>query len=100
MLTPRGRALWPVLISIWEWERHWVPDHADELPAMHHTTCDADFAPVLTCAGVRGVGDREGRCRAVGSERFLAAVDARRVDATPVGLRYGARPGRACSRRP
>ncbi|MDT5128550.1 MAG: hypothetical protein QOH54_4194, partial [Mycobacterium sp.] len=50
VLTPRGRALWPVLVSIWEWERHWVPDHAQRLPAMHHTVCGEDFAPVLQCA--------------------------------------------------
>ena len=49
VLTPRGRALWPVLVSIWEWERHWVPDHAERLPAMHHTTCNADFTPALCC---------------------------------------------------
>jgi len=51
VLTPRGRALWPVLVSIWEWERHWVPDHTRRLPAMHHTVCGHDFAPVLHCAG-------------------------------------------------
>jgi DNA-binding HxlR family transcriptional regulator len=49
VLTARGRALWPVLVSIWEWERRWVPDHAEHLPTMHHVSCDADFAPVLTC---------------------------------------------------
>jgi DNA-binding HxlR family transcriptional regulator len=49
VLTPRGRAVWPVLVSIWEWERHWVTDHAQRLPAMHHTGCGADFAPVLCC---------------------------------------------------
>jgi DNA-binding HxlR family transcriptional regulator len=38
-----------VLLSIWEWERRWVPDHVDRLPAMHHTLCDNDFAPTLTC---------------------------------------------------
>jgi DNA-binding HxlR family transcriptional regulator len=53
VLTPRGRALWPVLLSIWEWERHWVPDHAQRLPAMHHTVCGEDFAPVLQCAACR-----------------------------------------------
>ena len=27
LITARGRAFWPVLLSIWEWERRWVPDH-------------------------------------------------------------------------
>lgn len=47
VLTPMGRGLWPVLVSIWQWERAWVPDHA--LPAMRHTGCGADFAPIVTC---------------------------------------------------
>jgi DNA-binding HxlR family transcriptional regulator len=47
--TARGRSLWPVLVSIWEWERRWVPEHATALPAMRHRDCDADFAPVVTC---------------------------------------------------
>jgi DNA-binding HxlR family transcriptional regulator len=49
VITQRGRAFWPVLLSIWEWERRWVPDHVHRLPAMHHTVCDSDFAPTLTC---------------------------------------------------
>ncbi|MGZ6780947.1 MAG: winged helix-turn-helix transcriptional regulator [Mycobacterium sp.] len=49
MTTPRSRSLWPVLVSIWHWERHWVPAHRDDLPAMHHIGCDADFAPQTTC---------------------------------------------------
>ena len=32
--TPRSRSLWPVLVSIWDWERRWVPDHVDGLPTM------------------------------------------------------------------
>lgn len=48
-LTVRGRALWPTLISIWEWERRWVPGQARSLPAMHHTACGAGFAPQVTC---------------------------------------------------
>ncbi len=47
--TPRGRALWPVLTAIWEWERRWVPRPAERLPKMHHIGCAADFAPLLTC---------------------------------------------------
>jgi DNA-binding HxlR family transcriptional regulator len=49
LITARGRAFWPVLLSIWEWERRWVPDRIDRLPAMHHTLCDNDFAPTLAC---------------------------------------------------
>jgi DNA-binding HxlR family transcriptional regulator len=49
VVTAGGRSLWPVLLSIWEWERHWVPDHAERLPKMRHVACGADFAPVLIC---------------------------------------------------
>ncbi|KHL15134.1 DNA-binding HxlR family transcriptional regulator [Mumia flava] len=48
-ITPRSRALWPVMLSIWEWERHWVADRADDLPVMHHDTCGHDFAPLMCC---------------------------------------------------
>jgi DNA-binding HxlR family transcriptional regulator len=49
LVTPRSRSLWPVLVSIWEWERRWVPDHAQQVPAMHHVACGLDFAPLITC---------------------------------------------------
>jgi DNA-binding HxlR family transcriptional regulator len=49
LITQRGRAFWPVLLSIWEWERRWVPDHVHQLPEMHHALCGNDFAPTLTC---------------------------------------------------
>jgi DNA-binding HxlR family transcriptional regulator len=49
VVTARGRSLWPVLVSIWEWERLWVPDHADPLPGMRHSTCGAEFAPTVAC---------------------------------------------------
>ena len=49
LITQRGRAFWPVLLSIWEWERRWVADHVDRLPDMRHTQCGSDFAPMLTC---------------------------------------------------
>jgi len=49
LISQRGRALWPVLLSIWEWERRWVPKHVNRLPGMHHTLCANDFAPILTC---------------------------------------------------
>lgn len=47
--TAQGRSLWPVLTSIWEWERRWVPEHAGGLPTMHHLGCGTDFAPLVTC---------------------------------------------------
>jgi DNA-binding HxlR family transcriptional regulator len=64
VLTQQGRSLWPVLTSIWEWERRWVPDHAERLPAMRHVGCDADFAPLVTCRA----------CAAVVTEKELTAT--------------------------
>lgn len=49
LISRRGRALWPVLLSIWEWERRWVPKHVHRLPGMRHTLCGSDFAPMLAC---------------------------------------------------
>ena len=49
LTTPRSRSLWPTLVAIWDWERQWVPDHAESLPAMRHTGCGGDFAPQVTC---------------------------------------------------
>lgn len=47
--TARSRSLWPMLTSIWEWERRWVPVHIQRLPEMRHKVCGADFAPLVTC---------------------------------------------------
>lgn len=63
LITRRGRAFWPVLLSIWEWERRWVPDHVDRLPAMRHTQCGSEFAPALTCRA----------CGEVVTEKHVAA---------------------------
>lgn len=49
VVTERGRSLWPMLLSIWEWERRWVTAHAGPMPGMRHTVCESDFAPVLIC---------------------------------------------------
>jgi DNA-binding HxlR family transcriptional regulator len=57
LLTPKGRSLWPMLTSIWEWERRWVPDHAEALPHMYHTVCGEEFAPQLTCGACNGHAD-------------------------------------------
>jgi DNA-binding HxlR family transcriptional regulator len=63
VVTPRSRSLWPMLVSIWEWERRWVPDHAKPLPGMRHTACGGDFAPLLTC----------GSCAETVSEKDMTA---------------------------
>lgn len=62
--TARGRSLWPVLTSIWEWERRWVPEHAERLPTMHHLGCGADFSPQVTCR----------QCRLVVTEKEVTAA--------------------------
>ncbi len=38
-----------MLVTIWEWERRWVPEHAERLPAMRHIACGGDFDPQVTC---------------------------------------------------
>ena len=47
VLTAKGRGLWPVLVSIWEWERRWAGTAG--LPAMHHVSCATDFSPGVSC---------------------------------------------------
>ena len=49
LVTGRSRSLWPMLTSIWEWERRWVPDHTEQLPGMRHAGCGSDFAPQVSC---------------------------------------------------
>jgi DNA-binding HxlR family transcriptional regulator len=49
LLTPRGRQVWPILTSMWAWERNWVEGTDNVLPQMRHTTCGQIIEPVLTC---------------------------------------------------
>ncbi len=53
LTTARSRSLWPMLVSIWSWEGLWVPEHTGDLPRMHHTVCDEDFVPRVTCRSCR-----------------------------------------------
>ncbi len=53
LTTARSRSLWPMLVSIWSWERLWVPEHTGDLPRMHHSVCDEDFVPRVTCRSCR-----------------------------------------------
>lgn len=48
-LTARGRQMWPILLTMWAWERTWVDDPAEHLPEIRHTACGAIFTPVLVC---------------------------------------------------
>jgi DNA-binding HxlR family transcriptional regulator len=53
-LTPRGRALQPVLMML----AHWSETHLGKSPTgkplrlsgRRHTTCDHNFTPVITCS--------------------------------------------------
>ncbi|WP_418003541.1 winged helix-turn-helix transcriptional regulator [Mycobacterium sp. PDNC021] len=56
-LTGRGRSLWPVLVSIWDWERRWVPEH--DLPALRHGLCGRTFSPALTCRACGSLTDEK-----------------------------------------
>ncbi len=48
-LTDRGRQVWPILTSIWAWEKAWVDIGNVELPRMRHVTCGAMTTPAMTC---------------------------------------------------
>ena len=54
LTTARSRSLWPVLLAIWEWERAWVLERAEQLPAMRHEDCGQCFAPLLRCRHCHG----------------------------------------------
>ena len=49
VLTDKGRALWPVLVTIRQWGDKWLLGAGNEPVAMIHTTCGAQTAAVLTC---------------------------------------------------
>ena len=57
--TARSRSLWPILVSIWEWERTWVAEHRERLPEMRHHVCGELFSPLLRCTacGAAANGD-------------------------------------------
>ena len=85
LITPRSRSLWPVLVSIWEWERHWVPDHAERLARHAPHRVRRRLRPAVDLPLVRRDGKRERRCRAMGPERFLGTVGAHGRDPAAVG---------------
>jgi DNA-binding HxlR family transcriptional regulator len=64
VLTERGRSTWPILVSIWGWERAQVTQHAYATPPLHHEQCGHDFIPLLTCS----------HCHAPAGPKDLAAT--------------------------
>ena len=48
-LTARGRSMWPILLTMWDWEQTWVNEPEENLPFMRHTTCDSIFSPIMHC---------------------------------------------------
>ncbi|OLR94914.1 winged helix-turn-helix transcriptional regulator [Actinokineospora bangkokensis] len=54
-LTPRGAALWPVLVCIWAWEARWAEGHPLCLPRMRHLVCGHQFEPCMACRTCGGL---------------------------------------------
>ena len=48
-LTPRGRALQPVLMTMAHWSETQLPG-AMRTTGRRHTVCDHNFSPVITCS--------------------------------------------------
>ena len=86
-LTSRGRSMWPILLTMWDWEQTWVNDPSEHLPHMRHTTCGSIFSPRHAVRRLRRAG-RAPRCRVAlrperrrGSAAFPSAATRRRSHA-------------------
>ena len=49
VLTEKGRALWPVLVTIRQWGDEWVVGAGNEPVAMVHATCGERTSALLAC---------------------------------------------------
>lgn len=49
LLTPRGTAIWPLLVAIWNWERRWVRAHEYSTPPIRHLSCGQEMSPLYCC---------------------------------------------------
>jgi DNA-binding HxlR family transcriptional regulator len=85
-LTGRGLELWPLLISIWAWEREWVDGRRDVLPTLVHLDCGRETAAPLGCAScVLPVDPRDVVAhRADRTEVVTTSKRFRRKDAEPL----------------
>ena len=57
-VTRKGQSIWPVLITMWSWEKQWAPNETQPLPPLRHSTCGNDFTPILRC---KECGEGRGR---------------------------------------
>lgn len=85
LATSKSRSLWPMLTSIWEWERRWIPDHPEPLPRMRHTACGTEFTPLVTCRACEEFADDKSVAAQWGPsgswERSIPAAGTRRRSA-------------------
>jgi len=88
-LTESGLDLWPLLVSIWTWERTWVAGRAEALPNLTHVDCGKHTVAGLGCgaclepvalADVRLVRLRPAHSTGGAARRF------RRRDAEPLAV--------------
>ncbi|CRK55802.1 Transcriptional regulator, HxlR family [Alloactinosynnema sp. L-07] len=49
LLTRRGVALWPLIVSVVAWEGDWGDDHAEPLPLLWHRPCGTQVKPRMAC---------------------------------------------------
>jgi DNA-binding HxlR family transcriptional regulator len=78
-LTERGLELWPLLISIWAWEREWVDGRREVLPTLIHLDCELTTSAPLGCGacGLR-VDARDVRAERLSATEVATATASRR----------------------
>ncbi|MBE1579232.1 winged helix-turn-helix transcriptional regulator [Amycolatopsis roodepoortensis] len=78
-LTERGLELWPLLISIWAWEREWVEGRRAVLPTLIHLDCELATSAPLGCASCeRRVDARDVRARRLDDTGVVEATASKR----------------------
>ncbi len=64
VLTPKGRALWPVLVTLRQWGDEWITGEENAPVGLEHTPCGEHVTAVLHCSSC-GEELRSGEIRAV-----------------------------------
>ncbi|MCS6948248.1 MAG: helix-turn-helix transcriptional regulator, partial [Steroidobacteraceae bacterium] len=78
-LSPLGRALYPVSLMIWRWERRYAPVGSGLPGRLVHLRCGHAFTPVLRCAACdrevqianTGFRDADARVQAAAAREVL-----------------------------